>query len=344
MRIAQSAIDLFGQHSATRQVRQREELHVWVGRPGSEPGAAGARSGLRPAAVAELSDAALKLAGRAAKEAGAADATSETDPEDRLDADLLILMRLVEEMTGRRVRLADPATIGQDAPPPEPPPSGGLGVTYERLEERVAVEQVSFSASGTVRTEDGREFAFELDFEMTRVEVSVERFSLRAGSAARTVDPLVLNFADAVSRLSDRAFELDLDGDGEGDRVPVLGPGSSYLAWDQDGDGRIDDGSELFGPSTGDGFSELARQDADGNGFIDEADPVWEQLSLFNGSPGRLVPLGERGVGALYLGAASTPWDLTGADGELRGRLGQTGVWLGEEGGAGTMQHLDVVA
>jgi len=344
MRIADAGIDLMGRYSQARHVEQREELRVWVGRPGEAPADGSGRPSLGPAAVSDLSEAALGLARGGPMET---EVVHEGDAaEDRLDANLLILMRLVEEMTGQKMRLADPSMLGRaEAPaarPDGPPP--GFGVVYERLEERVHVEHTSFSASGTVTTEDGEELAFELEFEMTRVEVSVERFSLRAGADAQAIDPLVLNFAGPMAELLDDTFQFDLNGDGELDQVPMPGLGSAFLALDEDGDGRIDDGSELFGPSTGDGFAELSRHDADGNGFIDEADPVFDRLSLYEpASPGRLASLRDRGVGALYLDAARTPWDVNGGDGGLLGRLGETSVWLGDDGEAGTLQHLDLV-
>jgi hypothetical protein len=42
--------------------------------------------------------------------------------------------------------------------------------------------------------------------------------------------------------------------------------------------GRIDSGSELFGPATGSGFGELAALDGDGNGWIDENDDAFARL------------------------------------------------------------------
>ena len=41
--------------------------------------------------------------------------------------------------------------------------------------------------------------------------------------------------------------------------------GSGYLALDKNGDGTINDGSELFGTRNGDGFADLAQYDEDGN-------------------------------------------------------------------------------
>jgi hypothetical protein len=45
-------------------------------------------------------------------------------------------------------------------------------------------------------------------------------------------------------------------------------------------DGRVNDGRELFGPRTGDGFAELAAYDDDGNNWIDENDGIHDNLSI----------------------------------------------------------------
>lgn len=42
------------------------------------------------------------------------------------------------------------------------------------------------------------------------------------------------------------------------------------LSLDQNGNGEIDNGTELFGTKSGDGFADLARYDLDYNGWIDE--------------------------------------------------------------------------
>lgn len=45
--------------------------------------------------------------------------------------------------------------------------------------------------------------------------------------------------------------------------------------------GKIDDGSELFGARTGNGFNELAKYDSDNNHFIDAGDPVFSNLAFY---------------------------------------------------------------
>src|SRR5690606_22817344 len=139
-------------------------------------------------------------------------------------------------------------------------------------------------------------------FAMARSYTESVSVSVRAGDQ-RLKDPLVLDFGGPAAALSDVRFDFDLDGDGRKEQLPLL-RGSGFLAFDRNANGRIDDGRELFGPASGDGFAELAQLD-DGNGWIDEADAAWSQLRLWSpdaDGKGRLQTLNEAGVGAFYLG------------------------------------------
>ena len=96
-------------------------------------------------------------------------------------------------------------------------------------------------------------------------------------------------------------FDFDLDSDGTREKLPLVS--GSGFAFDRNANGRIDDGRELFGPASGDGFSELARLDDDANGWIDEADAAWSQLRVWRpdaAGKGSVRSLSEVGVGALH--------------------------------------------
>jgi hypothetical protein len=110
--------------------------------------------------------------------------------------------------------------------------------------------------------------------------------------------------------------------------------------------GLIFCGTELFGPQTGNGFLELAAYDEDGNGWIDENDSIYNQLVIWtkdeNGED-QLFALGEKGIGAIYLGHLATPFALTDAQQQEQGEIAQTGIFLKENGQAGLIQHIDLV-
>ncbi len=87
-------------------------------------------------------------------------------------------------------------------------------------------------------------------------------------------DPLVINFSGTSTELTERKFYFDIDADGTFDQIHFVKPGSGFLALDNNYDGTINDGSEMFGTQPGDGFGDLAVCDDDGNGFIDNGDSV----------------------------------------------------------------------
>jgi hypothetical protein len=83
-----------------------------------------------------------------------------------------------------------------------------------------------------------------------------------------------------------------------------LGEGSGFLALDQNENCRIDDGTELFGPISANGFMELKKYDQDQNGWIDESDPVFDQLKIWTrDASGKdcLETLEQKGIGAICL-------------------------------------------
>tara|TARA_B100000686_G_C16553323_1_gene843798 strand:- start:4 stop:363 length:360 start_codon:yes stop_codon:yes gene_type:complete len=112
----------------------------------------------------------------------------------------------------------------------------------------------------------------------------------------------VINFEGTAAELTERTFAFDLDTDGETEQIHFVGPNSGFLALDVNHNGQVDDGSELFGTVTGNGFGELSLYDEDGNDFIDEEDSVYEGLRIWQkdaAANDRLIAFGEAGVGSV---------------------------------------------
>lgn len=122
-------------------------------------------------------------------------------------------------------------------------------------------------------------------------------------------DPLVLDIAGngfSTSGLS-RPVLFDLDGDGRRDQISVPTGDDALLAWDRNGNGRIDNGRELFGDQHGaaNGFAELGKFDDNQDGRIDAADAIFDQLLLRFDAQGRqsTQSLSQAGVSTIYLEA-----------------------------------------
>lgn len=217
-------------------------------------------------------------------------------------------------------------------------------MTYEQGTFQFEQEDTMFSTVGTVRTSDGREINFNVDVGMSRQFQQTFQQDLQLASFSMC-DPLVINLDTDVAELSDQKFYFDIDADGEMDEISQLDAKSGYLALDKNGDGVINDGSELFGTASGDGFADLAKYDEDGNGWIDENDAIWSKLKIWckdeNGND-VLYRLADKGVGAICLQNASTDFTLQGNAGQTNGAIRRTGVFLYENGNVGTVQHVDV--
>lgn len=158
------------------------------------------------------------------------------------------------------------------------------------------------------------------------------------------MDPLVINTGFGITRISDKKFKFDLDSDGEEESISTLGEGSGFLAYDKNEDGVINNGLELFGALTGDGFSELSEYDYDKNGWIDEADEIFSKLKVWlknEDGTDKLISLKEAGIGAIYLGNVPTEFSEKGLAG-LNGIIRSTGLFLGEDGEVGTVMHIDL--
>ena len=74
---------------------------------------------------------------------------------------------------------------------------------------------------------------------------------------------------------------FDLDNDGFGELVGWAGADDGLLARDLNGNGRIDNGGELFGDTTTDGFTALASHDSNSDGVIDSSDTIWTDLVIW---------------------------------------------------------------
>ena len=206
------------------------------------------------------------------------------------------------------------------------------------------IQQVSFRSSGSITTKDGTSFEFKLDFDMSsRFE---QYYARRSQDIISMGDPLVLNFNGDIADLSDQKFYFDLDCDGKEENISLLKGGNGFLSLDRNEDGIINDGSELFGTKSGDGFKDLAQYDADGNGWIDENDDIFDALKIWyrdDDGTDKLLDLKESGVGAIYLGNADTDFNLRSTDTfSINGAIRKAGIFLYENAMAGSIVHLDI--
>ncbi|MEH8119101.1 hypothetical protein Q7I37_16260 [Aeromonas allosaccharophila] len=274
----------------------------------------------------------------------AADVGKEQDgiPDDGLDNRQRLIKLMIEAMLGHEIELPKPI---------KPTEEGGEGVNQGEAAAQAAEpdqlvevtdtllqqEQLNVVASASVATRDGQTIQLDLGFvlDWRQLEVSQRRTTLNA-----LKDPLVLSLDGKIADLTEARVTFDIDQDGKEDSLPGLREGSGFVALDRNGNGTIDDGGELFGARSGNGFGELATLDEDGNGVLDEGDSQFSALQFWHPEHAPIA-LVELGIGAILLHPLDTPFHHLGESGN-QGVLRQSGLYLTEQGKGGWVQQIDL--
>jgi hypothetical protein len=224
------------------------------------------------------------------------------------------------------------------------------GYTYEYDETssftRHEKKEINFLANGLVNTTDGRQINFSLELNLEK-EIFEESLFIKSEEGYVFIDPLVINLDGTAPQLSEAKFTFDLDADGVTEDILMLTQGSGFLCLDKNEDGIINDGRELFGPGTGNGFLELLKYDQDQNLWIDENDDVFDELAFWeNDGTGnmRLTKIKDAGIGAIYLANSNTSMDVLDKDNNVQARIKKSGVALNEDGSVASVMEMDWLA
>ena len=208
-----------------------------------------------------------------------------------------------------------------------------LSATY------IEAEALNFQTKAYIKTDD-KEMEINLNVSLSRSFVA----QMNIESVKALQDPLILNINGSAPSLSSKTFAFDIDSDGKEEQISMLGRGSVFLALDKNNNRRVDDGTELFGAKSGDGFEELRAYDDDKNGWIDENDKIFNKLRVWDKSEGKdkLIALGEVGIGAIFLGGITTPFELKTLSNEQLGVIRKSGFFLFESAEAGMISQIDL--
>lgn len=235
-----------------------------------------------------------------------------------LDAELSKLVALVESFTGKPMalsiynqNLSQPfEEVNVDNSAPEIP-SQMASLIYQYKETYTEQEKSVFNVSGSLTFSDGESLSINLAQYTDRTYFNEQSLSLQMGEV-ELVDPLVINLDGQTTQLTERSYEFDLTAQGEDTSIHFATGQSGFLAIDNNSNGNIDDGSELFGALSGNGYRELAEYDDDNNGFIDAGDAIFNDLLFFQKDErgqDRLSFLSSIGIGAIYIGYQSNPFE-----------------------------------
>ncbi len=234
----------------------------------------------------------------------------------RIERDLDFLLRLIardeKDLERLRSQFREMMNLAQRGGAAAASPSTGW--TAEATGTAASVPGASPAAgTGEVIAQD---LVWSADIETIReLSISVEKVQSRLeirSAQMKKIDPLVLDLDGNGYDLTPagEGASFDIDGDGSLDRTGWVTGGDALLVLDRNGNGRIDDGRELFGDQNGaaNGFLELAKHDQNQDGKIDRRDPVFKALQLYrdlNGDgaiqAGELASLPELGIASLDL-------------------------------------------
>lgn len=176
-------------------------------------------------------------------------------------------------------------------------------------------------------------------------------FATYSWSEPDCATPLVVNF-DGSPLAFEPAAAATFDIAATGECLSTDWPTLPWLALDRDGDGTITDGRELFGSGTrlasgdraSDGFQALAELDADRDGMITAADPVFAELVLWSDHDGdrrgdlrELMPVESVDLVAIHLGARRT------SECDARGNCGGLRSAFEFRGASGELERGEVI-
>lgn len=184
---------------------------------------------------------------------------------------------------------------------------------YQILRRTLLPDEIETEASTNSATKASSEppavTAQASDFEALIAQRELQ-LNVNINAEPQKTDPLALDLASngfSTSGLS-RSVRFDLNADGRLDQISVPTGDDALLAFDRNGNGRIDNGRELFGDQHGaaNGFAELRKFDGNGDGRIDIQDAIFTRLSLLRfdalGQQSNLS-LSQAGVSAIELHA-----------------------------------------
>ncbi len=377
MKIQSSTVAMEGRSTHVAVDSQSTTVRAWANQPG------GQNVNAQPTDRLSLSSSGLSLAQtqiQMRNEQIVSSSLIDTEPnmfadirdKDKLDFEdvmsnedlkkIRLLEMILERLTGKKFKFnyiglkdlkkavtrgSDTPQVQQSAPPANAAASNdsasvGWGIHIHHEESQYLKETVDFKSQGSVQTADGQNIDFQLNYHFSQEYWSSQSIDFKAGDAL--IDPLVIRLDNSPLKFSSDpvVFDLDIDGTNDSFRVPIDNAG--MLFYDRNGNHIADNGSELFGPTTGKGFDELKALDSDQNGWIDEADSAFKDMRIWiRSSDGtdRYLGLIEAGVGALFVGSATTEAGLYGEDLSQLGKMKMSGMYLKENGQPGLIHELD---
>jgi len=204
-------------------------------------------------------------------------------------------------------------------------------------------QHLNYQVQGVFNVND-QELSLDYNFALSSEQVSYSKIEV---SAAALKDPIIVQFGSQGLGNIKGQQDFAINQDNTLDSLPIFSGDVGYLVYDKNNNQQADNGNELFGPTTGQGFTELAQLDSNNNGFIDPDDQQFEQLYLWqpNGDIDQieqLLSLAEAKIQAISLSAISTPFDFYDQQGEIQAQLRLSSFAISESGNGRGVHQIDV--
>ena len=201
-----------------------------------------------------------------------------------------IKKRIIEELLSRLLQSDqkislfpnDSSNNKQSATNPYAQNNSEWGFSYESTEEYYEKTTIDFNAEATIKTSNGE---FKINLNLSYSNEFYQRNETSINAYGRGENPFLVDMQKDGGNYDnvpgDMGFEFDVNKDKNNSDISSLQNNVSYLALDKNGNDKIDDGNELFGVNSGDGFAELSEYDEDGNNWIDENDAIFNDLRVW---------------------------------------------------------------
>jgi hypothetical protein len=161
--------------------------------------------------------------------------------------------------------------------------------TSEQITVRTWQEQVSMGGrkvmtSSTLAGEGNENFSFQMvggpGFTLPQPQMGV---TIVDRTPFKWHSPLAIDLNnDGIKTLSlEDGVKFDLLNNGTPSQIGWISGKDGLLALDRNGNGKIDNGSELFGGGVGEGFAKLASFDSNGDGLVNRNDRDFGSLKIW---------------------------------------------------------------
>ena len=208
--------------------------------------------------------------------------------------------------------------------------------------ENMSVTQIASLSAGQVT---------QLTMEQADALTDDQVLALGSKAANLYLSPVILdlNHDDKFSVSVDNGVRFDMKSSGSLLKTGWVNANDGLLARDLNGDGLINNGSELFGDitklpngkSAADGFAALSMLDNNRDGVINVKDASWKDLKIWidrdsdgHTDTGELVSLDSAGIVSLKLGAKSSTATENG------NKIGLVSSYSSADGSSGTMADV----